>query len=225
MSDSNTIDAQQTLAGLATRFAGAARVFQRHSLDFCCRGQQTLGEACRERRLDVGTVVADLQRELRTVTDDERWDERPVPELIDHLLRDYHEVHRQVLPHLLAMAEKVERAHAARADCPHGLAAQLRQLIDELDDHMQKEERVLFPMLRIGHGRHATGPIQVMEAEHQDFGQDLARVRALAHDFVPPAGACGTWRALCLGLAEFERDAMRHIHLENHVLFPRVLNA
>jgi len=225
MSDTNPIDAQQTLAGLAMRFACAARVFQRHGLDFCCGGQVTLGAACRDRRLDADAVVADLRRELRTAADGERWDERPVPDLIDHLLRHYHEAHREVLPHLLAMATKVERVHAARADCPRGLAAQLRHLADELESHMQKEEQVLFPMLRAGHGSHATGPIQVMEAEHVDVGQDLARVRALAHDYVPPAGACNTWRALCLGLEEFERDAMRHIHLENHVLFPRVLNA
>jgi len=125
MTDSLSIDAQQTLAGLATRFAGAARVFQRHGLDFCCGGQVTLGDACRNRRLDVGAVVDDLQRELRTVADGERWDDRPLPQLIDHLLRHYHDAHRRVLPHLLTMAAKVERVHAARADCPRGLAAHL----------------------------------------------------------------------------------------------------
>src|SRR5262249_30840752 len=83
-SEANAIDAQQTLAGLATRYHGAARVFQRHGLDFCCRGQVTLEQACRDRWLDVGTVVAELHHELRTPADDERWDERPVPELIDH---------------------------------------------------------------------------------------------------------------------------------------------
>ena len=221
ISHSNPIDAQQTLASLATRYHGAARVFQRHGLDFCCRGQVTLEQACRDRRLDVGALVAELGHVLRTAADDERWDERPVPELIDHLLRHYHDAHRQVLPHLQAMAAKVERVHAAHEDCPRGLAALLQEITDELESHMQKEEQVLFPMLRGGHGRYATAPIQVMESEHVEFGEDLARLRALAHDYVPPAGACTTWRALCLGLEEFERDAMRHIHLENHVLFPR----
>ena len=84
---------------------------------------------------------------------------------------------------------------------------------------------MLFFMLCAGHDSHAVGPIQVMEAEHHEFGADLARLRELAHGYAPPAGACNTWRALLLGLEEFERDAMRHIHLENHVLFPRVLNA
>jgi regulator of cell morphogenesis and NO signaling len=62
-----------------------------------------------------------------------------------------------------------------------------------------------------------------MEEEHLEHGRALAKVRALAHDLVPPPEACGTWRALYLGLAEFEAEVMAHIHLENHVLFPRGL--
>ena len=62
-----------------------------------------------------------------------------------------------------------------------------------------------------------------MEQEHQDHGVNLARMRSLAHDFEPPAEACGTWRALYLGLAELEAEIMQHIHLENHVLFPSAL--
>ncbi len=218
------IDAQQTLAGLATNLPAAARVFQHHGLDFCCNGEITLGDACRKQRLDVDAVLDELRTAVRTSADgDTTWAERPLPELIDHLLAHYHRAHREELPALLSMAAKVERVHGERAECPHGLTAHLCQLADELDRHMQKEELVLFPMLRSGHGSHAVGPIQVMEAEHKDHGQNLARLRQIAHGFRPPAAACNTWRALYLGLETFERDVMRHIHLENHVLFPRVL--
>ena len=33
--------------------------------------------------------------------------------------------------------------------------------------------------------------------------------------------ACPTFRGLYYGLSEFERDMHVHVHLENHVLFPR----
>ena len=67
-------------------------------------------------------------------------------------------------------------------------------------------------------------PIQCMEQEHDDAGADLRRTRAMVTDFVPPSSACTTWRALYVGLAEFERELMEHVHLENHVLFPRILS-
>ena len=92
-----------------------------------------------------------------------------------------------------------------------------------LQMHMQKEEQILFPMLRSGRGGMAAMPIQVMEEEHRDVGHDLARTRELTNQFTPPEEACNTWRALFLGLQEFERDLMEHIHLENNVLFPKAL--
>jgi len=61
-------------------------------------------------------------------------------------------------------------------------------------------------------------------AEHDKHGQNLANLRVLAFDFVLPEEACGTWRALYLGLDQLEQELMEHIHLENHILFDRALN-
>ena len=54
-----------------------------------------------------------------------------------------------------------------------------------------------------------------------EHGEKLATLRALANDFVPPEGACTSWRALLLRCEQLEADLMAHVHLENHVLFPR----
>jgi regulator of cell morphogenesis and NO signaling len=94
-----------------------------------------------------------------------------------------------------------------------------------MESHMQKEEQILFPMIRAGRGRMALMPVQVMEQEHRDHGENLALMRKLASDFVAPEEACNTWRALYLGLAELESELMAHISLENHVLFPRALRS
>lgn len=219
----STIGPDHTLAELAIRFAGASRVFQRHGLDFCCHGQVSVRDACGKRGIDAAMVLGELRDEIRPIAVHERWDLRSIDELLDHLLVHYHRRHREELPRLRDMAARVERVHADKPECPRGLAVLLDFVASELESHMQKEETVLFPMLRTGHGAHAAGPIQVMEAEHVEHGENLARLRELATDFVPPPVACGTWRALYLGLAELERDLMQHIHLENHVLFPRVL--
>jgi regulator of cell morphogenesis and NO signaling len=215
---------RESLAGLATREAGASRVFARYRLDYCCHGGESLEDACARRGLDPQAMLAEIAAEAPRDERFERFDDRPLPEVIDHILARYHAGHREELPRLHAMAEKVEAVHRDKPDCPRGLAAHLELLSKELEEHMQKEEQVLFPMLRAGRGSLASGPIQVLELEHEDHARNLERSRELAHDFVPPADACGTWRALYLGLDEFEREVMRHVHLENHVLFPRALN-
>ena len=62
-----------------------------------------------------------------------------------------------------------------------------------------------------------------MESEHDDHAADLRETRRLTADLVAPAEACTSWRALYLRLAAFEAELMDHIHLENNVLFRRVL--
>ena len=153
------------------------------------------------------------------------WNARTQDQVIDHILAHYHEPHREELPRLAAMARKVESVHRDKHGCPHGLADLLAEMGEELELHMQKEEQVLFPMLRSGRGRMATLPIQVMENEHRDHGRNLERLRELTRGYDAPTEACGTWVALYLGLHELERDLMEHIHIENNILFPRALRA
>lgn len=217
------IRADATLAALAASWAGASRVFQRHGLDFCCHGQQTVASACAKRGLDQAVILAELHHELRLPDPDNAWHELPQSHLLARLVDHYHAGHRRELPRLAALAEKVEHVHRDKPDCPSGLAAFVRDLATRLDLHMAKEERVLFPLLLAGESSPAA-PIACMIQDHDEHGHDLEHLRELADDFVPPAEACGTWRALYLGLAEFERELMEHIHLENHVLFPRALH-
>jgi regulator of cell morphogenesis and NO signaling len=219
------IHADQTVAELASTRSGASRVFHRHGLDFCCGGHVSLADACTPAGLDVDALIAEIQAEATKPGSFERWDEHPLPDVIDHILTRFHEPHREELPRLLAMARKVEDVHGAKPTCPKGLADHLQRMHAELEEHMQKEEQILFPMLRAGRGRMAAMPVGVMEEEHRDHGKNLERLRELTNGYTPPAEACGTWTALYLGLAEFEREIMEHIHTENNILFPRALRS
>jgi regulator of cell morphogenesis and NO signaling len=216
---------ENTLADLAAERAGASRVFYRHGLDFCCHGRVSLAAACAKNGLRVDDLVRELESEMPRDPSFERWDERPIVDLVAYILDAFHLAHRAELPRLVEMAHKVEGVHGGRHDSPRGLAALLESISEELETHMQKEEQVLFPMLLAGRGRLAAMPIHVMETEHEDHGKNLERLRALTNGYAPPADACGTWRALYLGLRELDEQLMQHIHLENNVLFPRALRA
>jgi regulator of cell morphogenesis and NO signaling len=216
-----------TLADLATTIPAASRVFRRHALDFCCRGRRTLAEACAARSLDPDLVAAEIALEAARSQDEAdgaRWDLRPTAALVEHILARYHVPLRGELARLLEMAVKVERVHADKAACPHGLAAHLTTVSEEVERHLSKEEQILFPMiLRSGGGGYARMPVHVLMLEHEDHGEALRRTRGLTADLVAPPEACATWRALYLGLEQLEADLFAHIHLENNVLFPRVL--
>lgn len=149
----------------------------------------------------------------------EDLEEMSAPQLVAHVLARYHTVHRQQLPELLRLARKVEQVHGEHAACPHGLAEQLSAMAQELENHMRKEENVLFPMIVAGRGALAAVPIRVMRMEHDDHGAALRVLEQLSNGMQPPPDACATWRALYAGLRTFRADLLAHILLENERLF------
>ena len=218
------IDKEQTLGQLATAVPAAAKVFYRHGLDYCCGGNKPLATACAEHGLDVAEVLAELQAAATTTpAAGASWAERPIPELILHILQRYHEPLKLEIPRLVELAFTVERVHAGRPGCPAGLANHLAEMRRAVDEHLLKEEQILFPLILAGRGRMAPMPIQVMLTEHDDHGQALRRTRALTDDLQLPDGACAKWRELYRALEELEQELMDHIFLENSVLFPRAL--
>jgi regulator of cell morphogenesis and NO signaling len=215
-----------TLGAIAASHPGATNVFLRHRLDFCCGGGRSLADACRTVNLDPHLVIGEILARDDAQDEKERWTGRPLGELIDHILTRYHERLRRDLPPLVEAARRVERVHATKTACPHGLTAHLERMAVEVESHMRKEEQVLFPALRAGHrGPALHMPIRVMMQEHDEHGENLRRLRELTTDLTAPAEACTTWRALYEGLTALEADLMRHIHLENNVLFPAALAA
>jgi regulator of cell morphogenesis and NO signaling len=210
-----------TLGALAAANPAATRVFLRHKLDFCCGGKRTLDHACAQAGLDPGAIERELGVEA-TRSDDVRWERRSSAELCDHIEAHYHAALRRDVPPLIEAARKVERVHAGKPDVPAGLGDVLDELWGEMLSHMGKEESVLFPMFRRGMGGPGLAmPVSVMEREHDEHAEKLARIRALTGNMKAPPHACATWRALYDGLSHLEDELMQHIHLENNVLFAR----
>lgn len=207
------------LGDLARSIPGATRVFHAHRLDFCCNGHITLAEAANRKQINAQLLSAELsslQADTSTGTD---WQQAAPSALIEHILERYHDVHRDQLPELIRLARRVEQVHGQRPNCPNGLADHLDTMQQELESHMLKEEKILFPMLIEGQQNAAAGPVSVMRFEHDQHGESLDELMRLTNDITAPVGACNTWQALYRGLDEFRQDLMQHIHLENNILF------
>ena len=219
------INPDSKVGQIAAEHPLATRVFARHGIDFCCGGGKPLGEVCTQRGLDAATVLAEIERELVAPSATEvRWDQAPLGELVAHILAAFHKPLEEELPRLEAMARKVVDVHRDKQPemLPELLSVYLG-LKAELEQHMAKEEQILFPMIQRGQGAMAAGPIAVMEHEHDSAGGALRRLRELTSGYEVPAEACNTWRALWHGLAALEVSLHQHIHLENNILFPRAL--
>jgi len=144
--------------------------------------------------------------------------------LIGHILRRYHEVHRRDFPEAIRLARRVDAAHADHPDRPRGLTDHLALMAADLEDHQQKEEQILFPMMLAGGAPMIRFPIGRMLAEHEDVEDQLRRLKQLTGAFRAPQGACGSWRELYRLCAKIDEDLREHMRLENDVLFARFLD-
>lgn len=221
-----TVTAQTAVGTIATEHPPATRVFARHGIDFCCRGGRALAEACAAKSVQPEQVLAEIEHEIAdTTAEDVRWDREPLPALIRHILDHYHAPLKEELPRLEAMAAKVQRVHGDKVPSLAEVRDAMCALRSDLEQHMMKEERVLFPMILSGQGALAGGPVSVMEEEHDAAGELLRRLRRSTDDYRVPDGACTTWRALWAGLQALEESLHEHIHLENNILHRRALGA
>lgn len=211
--------ASRTLADIAVALPGATALFRAEKLDFCCGGKVSLADAMAARQKDPSELTARLEALEASATPSDTPDD--VDGLIDHILARYHETHRREVPELIRMARRVEAVHRDNPNVPVGLADMLEHIGQELESHMQKEEQILFPMMRTGGHPMIGGPISVMLSEHEDHGENLRKLEAITSDFTPPEDACTTWRALYAGARKLTDDVMVHIHTENNILFPR----
>ena len=209
--------AERQVADIAASLPGATQVFRRHKIDFCCGGQVPLSQAAAERGAELPALEAELAALETGATEAPKGNE----ELIEHILNRYHATHRAELPELVRLAARVEERHADKPAVPRGLHAALLELSGALEDHMQKEEQILFPLMRAGGHPMIAAPIGRMRFEHDEHGERLANLERLAHGFELPDEACPTWRALYAGLRKLIEDVHEHVHLENNVLFAR----
>lgn len=228
--------ARRTLSDLVAEVPARARVFERFHLDYCCHGDRPLDEACRRRDLAVDQVVADMldapegDGEDRA-HEDRDWREAGVSELIDHIVDAHHGYLRRELPRLDGLSRKVADHHGHRDSRLVEARSVFALLRGELEGHMTKEEQILFPLgrrLEAGdaaphHCGSVRNPVAAMVAEHEDAGSGLEKLRELTDGFRVPDDACATYTDFLESLEALEADLHIHIHEENNVLFPRLV--
>lgn len=217
------------LGELVLRRPRLAVVLDRLGLDYCCHGDRTLADACARAGLDARSVLDELAA-LPEPEEPETWATLDPPALCDHIVATHHRYLHEELPAVDALADKVESVHRERHPELVEVRALVAALRADLEPHLAKEERVLFPAiaaLASGTREFPFGsignPIRVMRMEHDAAGELLARLRVVTQGYRVPGDGCASYRALYERLDALDRDTHLHIHKENNALFPAVL--
>ncbi len=236
-----SLDTTKTIAEFAVENPAAIEVFEKFKIDFCCGGNLSLEEACRNADADIGEVSEMVEKANgdRTMTAGATkidFTKMSLAALADYIVKTHHTFTRAETERITALLEKTCAAHGTN----HGELLEIQRIFAalrlEIENHLLKEERMLFPYIALMESSLNFGqpvppapfgstrnPVKVMVNEHDAAGEHLREIRNLSNHFDVPADACMTFRTLYDALEAFETDLHRHIHLENNILFPKAI--
>lgn len=226
----------KTVRELAVEIPSATRVFEKMGIDYCCGGNRSIAKACAEAGVEFKDVQDQLTLAAHAEAVEPNFQTTTLENLINHIVVKHHSFTRLEIARLNALLDKVCMAHGERHPELLEIYVLFRELGAELETHMTKEERVLFPyvirmeaageqhvpLFRPPFGTVAN-PVRMMMMEHDRAGEVSKSIRKLSSDYAVPADGCLSYQTLYDALEALEKDLHQHIHLENNILFPRAI--
>lgn len=228
-----TFTARHTPAEIVKVFPKASDLFKKHRIAFCCGGDRPLHTVFIKKNLDEAAILTELNTAYENWSKEDRkiidWDQIPLSELIDHIVRVNHGFLNEELAPLGQFVTRVYQRHGAA----HPHLQELHKLYYDfkanIEEHMVKEENEVFPLIK----EHEKNPSHklakmiheasyVLKRAYEAQQNILRRMSEITNDYIPPAEACNTYRITYARLAELETNTFQHIHLENNVLFKRI---
>lgn len=213
-----------------------AEVFKKHGIDFCCGGRISLKEACENAGVDIQEISNDLEEAVKINDSSVDFNRMSLDLLIEYIINVHHKYVAENLPLLKEYTKKIAEVHYDTNPELKDIYELFLGLAGELEQHMMKEEHVLFPYIKnmvdpekypggggCGSFGSVQNPITMMEHEHESAGETFRKIRELSDNYDYPPHACNTYIVAFKKLEEFEDDLHKHIHLENNILFPNAI--
>lgn len=153
--------------------------------------------------------------------------------LCDFIVSNHHKYIRKMLPKILSAC----KVNSGKKHKEFNLFKELTQLKNDLEFHMQKEEKLLFPYIKKlnkifnDKAEYEIPPfgsilnlIKVIEKEHSIAGKSLIKIEKICSGSNAGTNVHGSKKILNDYLSEFDTDFHFHIHLENNILFPKAIS-
>ncbi len=227
----NYMDEKATIGGVVAAIPAAAKIFSEVGLDFCCGGHRLLLDVLREKGLAPEVIYERLEgviKERKSGYGKEKNDFLAMsPAVLTAYIEDTHHSYlRRALPEAAALLQTVLKVHGKNHQELFTIYRLFGQLKTDLEQHLVKEETMLFPELgNVGADKAEIIRVTAeLVSEHEAAGKILQELRELTNNYTIPEGGCGTYEKAYRLLEEIEADIHQHIHLESNILLVEYTN-
>ncbi|WP_300381633.1 iron-sulfur cluster repair di-iron protein [Clostridium sp.] len=229
----NNINRSLSLGECVVIYPAIVERFNDMELDYCCGGSEKLESALNKKQIDIDKFIGEINKEFEDFKFDNSsyvdWNERSSEELIDHIVNTHHAKTFQLLKEIDPLLVKVFKVHFYHSTevltKVHNLFGKLKC---ELEEHLIKEERILFPNIidfekteDKEDREELRKKIKDFIGEHEAAGDILKELAEITDDYNIPEWACTSFKLVYTKLHDLEKDLFVHIHKENNILFKR----
>lgn len=208
-------------------------------IDYACRGNRTIAEACDAAGIDADTWLEGLDVEGDGVETEgissRNWNRETLAALVNYIVSEHHQIDHRSLVYFTARLGRAINSHGDAYPVIGRVEHLFRRLAESLRLHITHEEKDLFRQIELleiqtreggepnRHSRTLTDRILIEFLEHDLVAEKLRTMREITHDWQLPARAPKTLKTLWEDLKSFDRSLQRHMHLENNILYPRTI--
>lgn len=229
----NNINKNLSLGQCVVLYPAIVEKFNDMELDYCCGGSENLEIALNKKGIDVDKFIEETNKEFEEFKFDNStyvdWNERSSVELIDHIINTHHAKTFQLLKEIDPLLVKVFKVHFYHnSELLIKIHSLFGKLKTELEEHLIKEEKILFPNIIEFDKSQDKNKRDKLEKEIQDFinehtsaGDIIKELAEITGDYADPEWACTSFKLVYSKLHELEKDLFVHIHKENNILFKR----
>lgn len=209
----------------------ASTIFKNAGIDFCCGGNQLIGEACKEKGIEEKILIEEiLSLDNDPISPSLNFKSWEPGFLCDYIINTHHKFVMEKMPELTFYTNKIATVHGEHHPELVEVADLFENIVTEITQHLKNEENVLFPAIKeiVSNGSQSAGEtiiseIERMKGEHEFAGGAMDEINRITKNYYLPEDACNTYQVAFKLLEQFEDDLHVHVHLENNILFPKAL--
>jgi regulator of cell morphogenesis and NO signaling len=221
----------RTVGDIVANDFRAAEIFKNANIDFCCGGNKSLSESCKEKNIDPQEIVNELYKLEQIPNQSLNFKDWELDFLCDYIQNTHHKYVLKTLPELVFYTHKLATVHGPNHPELHQIAGLITLINEELLKHIKMEEEVLFPAIKKALTNNTPenkaiirSEITRMSTEHEFAGGSMDKINVISNKYSVPADGCNTYHVGFKLLHQFEDDLHLHVHLENNILYPKALS-
>ena len=229
-----------SLTELAIFLPETITFFEKYDLDYYQNGNITLELACEKKKLDFNQVDTELNNWIEENHDPllPKLQDYSIQQLIHYIDTTFHAKEEEDLARVNSILNKLSTAENLSSRVNYlskNSEIEFNKLALQLLEHCRSEEETFFPYIKklldastvkFNFSSHQISliknPIRVLENEHKDSLHAINEIKELTEGFKSISGE-SLYNELMGALSIFNRNLHLHFHIENNLLFPKLL--